>query len=112
LKQPSFWPELSLPAAGVTSASGTPPSESDEPPKSIKKSTTSNPMVAVYGPGPEGAQCRSCVHIHGLQYAKTYYKCDRRQLTHGRRTDHYVNWPACGQYEPSIDGKPQMHWMG
>lgn len=59
-----------------------------------------NPLITVYGPGPEGAKCGSCVHLFVRSFAKNYYKCDLRRDGAGPASDHRVRWPACGAYEP------------
>ena len=59
----------------------------------------SNPLVPLYGPGPEGARCGDCVHIVAHRYSKTYYKCDLRGDGAGPATDHRVGWQACAKYE-------------
>lgn len=59
-----------------------------------------NPLLAVYGPGPEGAKCGSCSHLFRRGgTAGRYYKCDLRRVSSSVVTDHRVRWPACGQYE-------------
>lgn len=67
-----------------------------------------NPMRRLLGPGPEGALCKSCVHLRCLRYANRYYKCDLRNLAHGPATDQRVNWKACAKWEKSesLEGKP------
>jgi len=72
------------------------------PPKKSKKPAFAekvNPCLAVYGAGPEGAKCGTCVHLVKAYYSKVYYKCDLRELSHSATTDHRVRWPACGKYE-------------
>src|SRR6266702_4143563 len=61
-----------------------------------------NPCIAVYGNGPEGQTCKGCVHLrYPIQRnpKAKFWKCDKRKLTHGPKTDHRVNWPACAKYE-------------
>jgi hypothetical protein len=59
-----------------------------------------NPLIPIYGPGPEGATCRTCIHLYALGgVAGHYLKCDLRKLTHGPGSDHRAKWPACGRYE-------------
>lgn len=59
-----------------------------------------NPLVSAYGAGPDGAQCRTCVHLFRRgDVAGRYWKCDLRQNTSGPGTDHRVRWPACARYE-------------
>ena len=60
---------------------------------------TGNPCVSIYGQGKPGQTCKGCDHLRALIYAKTYYKCDLRQNTHGTKTDHKVRWPSCAKYE-------------
>ena len=63
-----------------------------------------NPCIAVYGPGPDDTQCKTCIHCrYPLQRSlKRYWKCDLRKLTHSRSSDHRVTWPTCGRYEQRI----------
>jgi hypothetical protein len=59
-----------------------------------------NPCISVYGPGPDGARCKTCAHLDGHPGAgRIYWKCLLRTYSHGPATDHRVNWPACGKYE-------------
>lgn len=67
--------------------------------------TEINPCRRGYGPGPEGAKCKTCVHLVSLQYANTYHKCDLRQNTHGPGTDHRLNWKACAKYQTKVNGR-------
>lgn len=60
-----------------------------------------NPCIHVWGPGPEGAKCKTCEHLVKWQHARTYYKCDMRRMSASGATDHRVNWRACGKYEAS-----------
>lgn len=69
-----------------------------------------NPCVLLYGPGPEGARCKSCMRLlrYGRQ-GKRWYKCPLRRssVNHVRlgaaSTDQRVNWKACSQFiEESI----------
>ena len=59
-----------------------------------------NPMIRVYGKGPEDKRCKHCHFLYGKQYAKIYYKCSFRGDTNGQGTDHKVNWPTCGKFKP------------
>lgn len=55
-----------------------------------------NPCVKVYGPGPEGARCKTCaLLVRNGRYAK----CRLRRISHGAATDHRVYHPACGKYQ-------------
>lgn len=66
-----------------------------------------NPCIAVFGPGPESAICKTCIHLFARRMSKTYYKCDMRHVSRGPATDHKVRWPACGKYEekkPTTNG--------
>ena len=66
-----------------------------------------NPMLAVYGPGPGSARCKTCAHLVRLRRGGTYRKCDLRRNTHGAATDHKATWPACGKYRA---GKATEVW--
>ncbi len=57
-----------------------------------------NPLLRVYGPGPEGAICRDCVYLRAHQQSKRWYKCVLR-APGGPATDHRVRWQACGRFE-------------
>jgi hypothetical protein len=59
----------------------------------------SNPLVPLYGPGPDGAICRDCVHLTVRRFSRNYYKCDLRRDAASPVSDHRVRWPACGKYE-------------
>jgi hypothetical protein len=61
-----------------------------------------NPMVVLHGNGPEGTRCKTCLHLRTKQSSKSYFKCRLRSDWQGctPRSDHRVNWPACGQYTP------------
>jgi hypothetical protein len=58
-----------------------------------------NPMVRLFGPGPAGTLCKTCVHLRRHRQANVWHKCDLRINTGGRATDHRSRWPACGKYE-------------
>jgi hypothetical protein len=58
-----------------------------------------NPMLRVYGAGPEGAKCGSCAHLRVKELAGRYFKCALRGDTNGPGTDHRVRWPACSKFE-------------
>lgn len=63
-----------------------------------------NPLLPIYGPGPEGSRCGDCVHLYrkgGI--AKHVLKCDLRRNTDGEATDHRAKWPACGRFVAGID---------
>lgn len=62
------------------------------------KTPKANPMIAVYG-SKAGYRCKQCVHLLGREFAKTYWKCELRKITHSPATDHRKNWPACGKFE-------------
>jgi hypothetical protein len=70
-----------------------------------------NPMMATYGKGPDGKQCKDCAQLAGICYAKTVYKCRLRLNTHTAKTDHKLHWYACGKFEertkdiPLYDGR-------
>ena len=64
-----------------------------------------NPLIPLYGPGPEGARCGSCSHLFARRYAGTYYKCDLRRDGSSAATDHRVRWPACGRYEEATEDR-------
>jgi hypothetical protein len=62
-------------------------------------STEPNPCVRLWGPGPDGATCKTCAHLVSYQWSKRYYKCDLRRMSACAATDHRVAWRACGKYE-------------
>jgi hypothetical protein len=67
----------------------------------IASNYSPNPMVVRHGRGPEGKHCRTCRHIVPTSYRtdRTYWKCERRGITHGQGTDHRKKWDACRLYE-------------
>jgi hypothetical protein len=59
-----------------------------------------NPCIALYGEGPAGCCCKSCMHLVSHRPGKRrFYKCALRKITHGPGSDHRVGWPACAKYE-------------
>jgi hypothetical protein len=58
-----------------------------------------NPMVRIYGPGPEGRQCRECRFMEANVHSRTYWKCGKRRNTNGPATDHRRRWPGCRLFE-------------
>lgn len=71
--------------------------QNDEP-VSIKGAQSVNPLLRYFGKGPEGERCKNCEHLYYKSYSKKYYKCDLRKDTASTKTDHRVNWPACGKF--------------
>lgn len=67
---------------------------SETEPKNIK----GNPLISVYGPGPEGKICKNCKHLWVKKMSGRYLKCDLRPLTAGPGSDHRAKWTACGKY--------------
>lgn len=60
-----------------------------------------NPCIQVWGPGPTGTKCGSCVFHHFVGGGtKNYPKCEKRYYTHTAKSDHSSRFPACGRYEP------------
>lgn len=63
----------------------------------------SNPLVPVFGPGPEGATCKTCVHLYRQHGGARYFlKCELRRVSHSAATDHRSGWQACGRYELAV----------
>jgi len=57
-------------------------------------------MRRLYGWGPEGAKCGSCVHLRDdFHHNKKYFKCELAGYTRGPATDWRKKWRACGKYE-------------
>ncbi len=59
-----------------------------------------NPLVRIFGKGPEGRKCKECKHLFVKQYASRYYKCALRVDTNGPGSDHRANYPACSKFQP------------
>ncbi|SGO61658.1 Uncharacterised protein [Mycobacterium tuberculosis] len=57
-----------------------------------------NEMRRVFGPGPEGKRCKTCVHLLRKQSGGTYLKCSLRTITNGAGTDHRAGWKSCAKY--------------
>lgn len=75
----------------------------DDP--NFERYTNKNPMVIKYGFGPEGCKCKECGFFYRKQYAKTYFKCQKRGNTNGEKTDHRANWKACKFYKPVVSSQ-------
>jgi hypothetical protein len=58
-----------------------------------------NPCVQIFGPGPADKRCKECKFLFANVKSKRYYKCELRDFSNGPKTDHKVNWPACGKFE-------------
>lgn len=60
-------------------------------------------MRLVYGPGPDGKRCKTCVHlIRKIWGDKRYLKCAYRIHINGPGTDHRAGWLACSKYEEDV----------
>lgn len=87
----------------------------DQPPKVVDGvarnrdgSYVRNPLVRLYGKGPEGARCKGCAHLVAKHRSKTYWKCALRAGTWAKCSpvsDHRANWWACGRFEARPPGK-------
>lgn len=59
-----------------------------------------NPMVVMYGKGPIGQKCKTCVQLTEIRTGQNVYKkCKLPGITHGPGTDHLVGYHACKFYE-------------
>lgn len=58
---------------------------------------TTNPMVAIHGPGPEGATCGECWNFWCVAAAFPYVEmaCLKRYAN----AHHNRYWPACGLWK-------------
>ena len=63
-----------------------------------------NPLLKVYGNGPDGKKCIECTHQFFHEFSKRYSKCELRKITGSPKSDHSSKFPACGKFEP----KPQV----
>jgi hypothetical protein len=54
-------------------------------------STEPNPCVRLWGPGPEGATCKTCARMLS-------WHCSLRTLSACLAEPHRVGWRACGKY--------------
>lgn len=70
-----------------------------------REKQNANPCVDTYGPGPQGKECKDCIHIVGICHARVYYKCRLRKLTNGHGSDHKLRYAACARFELREDGK-------
>ena len=68
--------------------------------KSYAMKDRRNPCLTMWGAGPDGAICKTCVHLYGTGNNKKFFKCAMRgKPTSGPATDHYANWPACAKFQ-------------
>ena len=66
-----------------------------------------NSCRLLFGPGPDGAKCRTCVHLQAHQPGnRVFWKCGLRTFTRGAKSDHRVRWKACAKYQPAAGGRP------
>lgn len=68
-------------------------------PEQKKLAAEKNPMARVQGYFDGETKCNKCRFLCYHQAAKRYYKCQKRGITKGEKTDHRVNWLACKLYE-------------
>lgn len=61
-----------------------------------------NPML-VHGPGPEGATCKTCLHLAVNRCSRSYWKCRFRKVSASAATDHRQMWPACVHYREEAE---------
>lgn len=68
-----------------------------EPKRNERVPCTAGPI----GSGPAGETCKTCAHLVGVQFAKTYWKCGlmKRFWTGGSGTDVKRAWAACEKWE-------------
>ena len=65
-----------------------------------EKLSSPNPLVVLFGVGPQGKKCSECQHFLRLRYHDyTYRKCEVRGITHGKGTDHKASFDACKKFE-------------
>lgn len=70
-----------------------------------------NPCIDLYGPGPEGKQCKDCARLLCFAASSNFYKCRLRKVTHGKATDHLLRYQACSRFQqrtgdiPLYDGR-------
>jgi len=66
-------------------------------------------MIEQVGVGPPDQKCGSCVfHVRAFYHSRYYWKCwmQRRQWTHGLKTDIRKRDPACRLYEQRPEDEP------
>ncbi|AUD00969.1 hypothetical protein [Spirosoma pollinicola] len=63
-----------------------------------------NPLIPVYGEGPAGKKCKDCQFQFFRQYAKSYSKCEKREVSSSPKTDHNSRYQACGLFQPKPTG--------
>ncbi len=69
----------------------------------LHRKSKTNPMVEVYGAGPDGARCGDCIQFITKHFDKSYHKCLLRGDSNGPGTDQRVRWQACVKYEARGD---------
>ena len=72
---------------------------SEVPIEQAQRVRRGNPLIPIFGPGPEGTKCGDCTHLFLRAAAGHYLKCDLRRNTYGAATDHRARWPTCGRYQ-------------
>ena len=53
--------------------------------------------------GVEASRCGNCRHFNRVRYhAKTYFKCDLGEWTHGKASDLCKKWRGCELFEAQV----------
>jgi hypothetical protein len=73
--------------------------ELEQKPGELKAQRKILTMHGRYGHGPEGEQCKDCVHCVAIRLANTYHKCELFGITGGPGTDWRLRFKACGRFE-------------
>jgi hypothetical protein len=77
-----------------------PPIPQEAKAKLVRVGAKSNPAVEVWGAGPVGVTCATCLYLTRMRNNSwTGYKCQKRGISHGAGTDHRLKWQACSKYE-------------
>jgi hypothetical protein len=59
----------------------------------------SNPMIPAHGIT-EGKKCKDCIFVYRREFAKRYYKCEKRGKPKASvQNDHKLKWDACGLFQ-------------
>jgi hypothetical protein len=59
-------------------------------------------MLKMYGDGPDGAKCKTCIHLERHRWGSYWLKCGLQRPT-GPAGDWQARWPACGKWEFNPD---------
>ena len=72
----------------------------EKPPKGLPQRIQQ--MYRLFGKT-DGKKCKTCAHLIAVGHSRTYYKCEKSNVSSSAATDWRVGWDACGLYAKPRD---------